>query len=231
MPAKRLTEQGSAIGRSDVVAFDTDGVPHFLRHTALAADGHHSVAAGDSVRVNHMGPPLERDGQCSVHVSGTAELNDDELNQIELFIDELHGEQRAQVQRRRTGGDRFPDYTVHPHADYSPDGSFRRFSCAGYVVEAYRDAGIDLIDIDAVPAIDLQMIYRAYPDLERVEANPPLRSRMGIRSHEDLGLAGDGPWPVLLPGYVLHSLARNTDAIREEPYSPNAGDECFPRRE
>lgn len=231
MPAKRLTERGSAIGRSDVVASDTDGVPHFLRHAALAADGRHSVAAGDSVRVNHMGPPLERGKECRVDASGTAELNDDELNQIELFIDELHGEQQAQVQRRRTGGDSFPDYIVHPHTDYSPDGSFRRFSCAGFVLEAYRDAGIDLIDIDAVPEVDLQMIYRAYPELERLESDPQLRQRARMRSRQELGLNGDGPWPVLLPGYVLHSLARNTGAIRGGPYSPNAGDECFPRQE
>lgn len=233
MPAQRLTAQGSPISRSDVVAFDAEGVRYFLRHTALASHGHQSVTTGDNVSVNHMGPPLERDGQCRVDASGTAELNDNELNAIELFIDEHDLERQAQMERQRSEGDKFPEYIIHPHTDYSPDGSFRRFSCTGYVVEAYGNdgAGIDLIDIAAVPEVDLRMIYRANPDLERLEANPPLRKRMGIRSRQDLGLKGDGPWPVLLPGYVLHSLARNTDAIREEPYSPNAGDECFPHQE
>ncbi len=229
MPAHRLTALGSAISRSDVVAFDTKGVTHFLQHTALSAHEYESVKAGDEIGVNHMGPPLERDGQCRVDVSGTAELNDDELNQIALFIDELEDERQAQVLRQRSDIDKYPDYIVHPHTDYSPDGSYRRFSCTGYVVEAYAEAGIDLIDIDAVPPVDLQMIYRAFPALERVEANPPLRKRSGIRSRHDLGLAGDGPWRVLLPGYVLHSLARDADAIRRDPYSPTSGDECFPR--
>lgn len=230
MPAQRLTVRGSAISRSDVVAFDAEDVRNFLRHTALASDGHQSVTTGDNVSVNHMGPPLERDGQCRVDATGSAELNDDELNAIELFIDEHHGEQQAQMERQRSQGDRFPDYIVHPHTDYSPDGSFRRFSCTGYVVEAYRDAGIDLIEIAAVPAIDLQMIYLAYPDLPRLEANPQLRQRAGVRSRQDLGLAGDGPWPVLLPGYLLHSLARDAGPVRQGAYSPAPGDECFPRK-
>jgi len=227
MPAHRLTELGSAISRSDVVAFDAKGARHFLQHTALAARDYQSVKAGDDVSVNHMGPPLERDGQSVVDVSGTDELNDDELNQIDLFIDELHGEQQAQMQRKGSKRDMFPDYIVHPHTDYSPDGSFRRFSCTGYVVEAYAEAGIDLIDIGSVPPANLQTLTRAYPDLERLAR---LRRRDGVPSRQDLGLEGEWPWPVLLPGYLLHSLARDTDAIREESYFPIAGDECFPRQ-
>lgn len=224
MPAHRLTDGGSSIARSDIVGADAKGSKHLLRHISLAAKSYESVRSGDSIDVNHMGPPLERNCSSVVHAQGTAELNDDELNQIELFIDEHLNEQEAQARRK------FANYIVHPHADYSPDQSFRRFSCAGYVVEAYAEAGINVIDLKAdLPSIYLDTLFTVNEDLRRIERNPQLRQRSGAPSLEELGLEGDEPWPVLLPGYVFHSLARDAAEIRQVPYRAIEGDEKFPR--
>ncbi|GAB4187107.1 MAG: hypothetical protein Kow00105_01680 [Phycisphaeraceae bacterium] len=165
-----------------------------------------------------MGPPLERNHNLEVHVYAYAKLDDDELKQIELFIDEHNNEQEAQKLRE------FDSYIVHPHTKLSPDGSYRLFSCAGFVLEAYREAGIDLIDMTGVlPSVDLQILKVAYPEIQNS------RSRLRISVLEKLGLRGNGPWPVLLPGYIFHSMARAEDVIRSTPYRPTIGDEEFPR--
>lgn len=88
MPAVRLSRGGTSIARSDVVGCDAATSAHFIRHIALSTSETEGLRPGDSVQVNHMGPPLERNGLLAVHVHGTAELDDDELRQIELFIDE-----------------------------------------------------------------------------------------------------------------------------------------------
>jgi hypothetical protein len=49
----------------------------------------------------------------------------------------------------------------------------------------------------------------------------------GIIAADTLGLKGAGPWPVLLCGYLFHSLARTADEIREQPYSPTIDDRFF----
>ncbi len=224
MPAHRLSDAGTPIRRFDVVGRDAITVYHFIRHVALSARDIEGVSSGNCIGVNHMGPPLERDHALPVDVHATAELTDDDLNQIELFIDELHNEQEAQ--RRRD----FGNYVIHPHTVLSPDGSFRRFSCVGYVVEAYAEAGIDLIDTTGeLPQVDLATLFNAYSELQRLEQNPRLRGRYPAPDREELGLSGDGPWAVLLPGYIFHSMARQADEIRSTPYQPVHGDERFPR--
>lgn len=224
MPATRLSSQQVEIRRSDVVGQD-GGTAHFVGHVALAAENYSAVKVGTKVHVNHMGPPLERDGEVEVHTCGTAELDDDELNQIELFVDEHFNEQRAEIKRG------YDQYVIHPHAAYSDDMSFRRFSCAGYVLEAYADAGISLIDLIAsLPDVDLGTLFMAYPSLERVENNSALRQRLGL-SRQDCGLNGDGPWPVLLPAYIFHSMERDVGAIRTQSYRVRKGDELFPRED
>jgi hypothetical protein len=50
------------------------------------------------------------------------------------------------------------------------------------------------------------------------------------RMREELGIPGDGPWRVVLAGYVMNALDRPESAIRSLRYSPRPGDEFFPRR-
>src|SRR6185437_15528756 len=108
----------------------------------------------------------------------------------------------------------------------APDGTIicQRFSCGGFVIEAYRFAGIDLLTTDAgsLPPVGVELLRLAYPDQHRTLDNPRLRT--------SLGLEGDGPWPIVLSGYLLHSLARAEAGIRSGPYHPQPGDEYFPAR-
>ena len=119
-------------------------------------------------------------------------------------------------------------YVVHPHVreQTAPDGTviYRRFSCAGFVIEAYREVGIELVVTEEgrLPSVPLNTLLLAYPDLQAELQSPRLR-RM-------CGLPGEGPWAVVLPGYVLHSLDRPESEIRGSPYLPREGDEFFPPR-
>ena len=170
----------------------------------------------------HMGPPLRVDTQDAasrIQVRGTASLTTEERLQISVFVDELTSEREAEAARNS------PRYIVCPHA-ICPDERipYWRFSCAGFTIEAYRDAGIDLLDTrdTALPFASIEMLCTAYPDQARNLNHERMRSI--------LGLIGQGPWPVVLAGYVVNALARDADSIRKSPYVAVKGDEFFPPR-
>ena len=72
------------------------------------------------------------------------------------------------------------------------------------------------IDEETLPEVPRQTLEAAYPVFLD---NPDRRER--------LGLQGDGPWRVVLAGYLLHALDRTGDEIRAEPYVAKSGDEFF----
>ena len=90
---------------------------------------------------------------------------------------------------------------------------YRRFSCTGLAVECYLSVDIRLVNIDHLPPVDVETLIPAYGSIVKDQR---LRERLKI------GLDGSGPWPVLLPGYLFHSLARHESEIRTEPYSPQS---------
>jgi hypothetical protein len=57
-------------------------------------------------------------------------------------------------------------------------------------------------------------------------AYPGIAHQSRLREH--LGIPGDGPWPVVLAGYVLHALNRTKEDVRRRPYSPSRNDATFP---
>jgi hypothetical protein len=149
-------------------------------------------------------------------------LTPDEVAQIDLFIDRVESEYRANQAGRRQ------QYIVLPHChpEEGDDGTviYYRFSCGGFVIEAYRFVGIELIvtDATALPVVGLETLRVAYPDLQRPLDSP--------RTREYLGLDGTGPWPIVLSGYLLNSLRRTEAEIRGGPYRPQPGDEFYPAR-
>lgn len=207
-----------------LVAFDVvgeDGDPRgFIRHTGLAeSTGTHQ---SDSVAVFDMGPPLHARRQMKADAVGSADLSDDEARKIQTFVDRHEGDHRAIQELNRTT---LPQaYCIVPHA--SPfcenDGRYvrMRFSCSGFVFEAYRRARIRLVDEKALPKVGIEIIRSAYPRETR------LMDR-GRINRDSLGLTGEGPWPVMLCGYLFHALNRNAAAIRRTPYTPARGDEVF----
>lgn len=223
MPAVRLEKEPHPVSLYDVLGQDGN-IPCFVRHVGLSNEPVEAIRNGNTVNVAHMKPPLSSDDQMKVHACGIAELTDDECRQIETFITERMSEHQA-LQQSKTGG-----YIIRPHAidRRETDGTLvcRRFSCAGFVIEAYEDANIFLVETDEnnLPLMDVDSLRNAYPDIFDSHNWRSLNERY------KLGLDGDGPWPVILPGYLFHSLSRTAEDIRQKTYPPRPGDEYFPHQ-
>lgn len=191
----------------------------FVCHVGLAVN--HGPQESHRVAVVDMGPPIRPDGQIdNVSAVGTAVLNDDEQWKIQTFIDKHEGEHQSIQNMKRN----YPEvYCVFPHfCDYTEaDGRYvrKKFSCAGFVFEAYRKARIHLLHIQMMPTVDLNILKAAYPTFVSFLDRPSERIK--------LGLNGDGPWPVMLCSYLFHALDRKVGQIRQAPYAPTAGDHIF----
>lgn len=217
----------------------TDSDPEdFVRHVAILREDI-DLQEPTEVGVYHMGPPLvageksaaERFAKptCRADIASDVALDTEEREAIDDWL--------AQVEKQnRDGVKPFQQYVVHPHFKWvrSPETGRRircRFSCAGFVIECYRAADILLLDTDAeLPEVDERTLRAAYPDLARLEnREPPIKDRFGFKNREDLGIAGNGPWRVILAGYLFHSLKRATaDNKRPEAYVPKSATEgCF----
>ncbi len=223
MPAQRVGPNAIAIRRLDVIGQDASSEPGFIGHLALAGEDRPSHEPSAILPVLHMRPPLERAGECYANCVGSAGLTADEQLQIGLFSDEVESEyQAAPVRGAR-------QYVISPHVDeIRREGQTvvcRRFSCAGFVIEAYREARIDMLATgrDDLPFVSLDNLKTQYPGFARHLDH--------LRLREQLGIPGDGPWPVVLAGYVVNALDRPETVIRSTPYRAIAGDEFFPPRQ
>ncbi len=185
MPARRLDSSPTTLNRFDVVGFDADTAPTFVKHIGLSSNDVPNVALTCTVSWTHMGPPLEQNSVpgIPVHVCGTVPLTPDELLQIELFVNEIVSElQSAQISAKN-------QYVVRPHFTPATGAvSRQRFSCAGFVIEAYREAGIDLLETDeaTLPPIALIDLAAAYPNLLQMTAGSRLMERDRSRRHRSV---------------------------------------------
>ncbi len=203
----------------DVIAQDGDS-PHFIRHVGLASKpGTHKR---DEVEVAHMGPPLLSIASMTADAVGNARLTDGEIRKIKDYIDRHDSEHQAVTRVSRANISQM--YCIVPHVIpfREEDGRYvrMRFSCAGFVFEAYRRARIRLLEESQLPLITLDQIKQAYPDSAKILDVPKFR--------EAMGLMGSGPWPVMLCGYLLHSLNRDEALIRAHPHLAGSGEENFP---
>ena len=226
MPSYRVAGPTLSLSIFDVVGQDGNEVD-FIGHAGLAESAGSQHAA--KISVLDMGPPLHGShysAQVKASVVGSATLTDDEVRKIKTFVDRHANEHLVflQLNRSRLIMAAPQMYCVHPHASplYEDDGRYvrMRFSCAGFVFEAYKKARIKLLDSNALPMLDIAVIRLAYP------SQVGLMKTAGI-SPEALGLEGSGPWAVLLCGYLFHSLNRDAHDIRREPYTPSAADRYF----
>ncbi len=221
MPATRLSQVPVSLSRYDVVG--TDGaVTMFVRHVGLASREMGGIRHGDRVAVDHMGPPPQCSEETEAHVVGTAHLTFDEFKAIENFINEHLGEHQSQ----KKNVDPYRRFVIVPHAKPLKDNGVTvcmRFSCAGFVIEAYREAGIVMLDTDQLPTVTRGTLVEVYEFLK-------LDSWPGINAEYEFGLDDNADsWMVVLPGYVLHALNRQAGAIRSRPYTAQDGDHLFPR--
>jgi len=200
----------------------------FIEHTGLADTfGNHEVRG---TSVFDMGPPLHGQiysSRMQANVVGSASLSDDEVRKMQTFVDKHAGEHSSfsQLSRSELIQAAPQMYCIYPHASRlcEADGRYvrTRFSCAGFVFEAYKKARIALLKLDSLPEVGEDVIRSAYGT-----AMSLMESR-GI-SLAILGLDGDsGAWPVLLCGYLIHALDRDANVIREQPYTPDIADRYF----
>jgi hypothetical protein len=165
MPAWKRKGTSRRLRRFCVVGTYHGLVPGFVSHVGIYLDEGRS-GGGKSERILHMRPPLEEAADFPVCLVGDAELTRSEANRIETWKAELDDEIRPPGRARQ--------YTAQPpvlweelHAQ-CPDSvevtskntrtvRYRRFSCAGLVLDCYRSAGIELLDtVDKkLPLLDL----------------------------------------------------------------------------
>jgi len=217
--AQRVSTSDGNVGVYDAVGIDSEKGKWFIRHVGMSLEEVDFVKGKPlQLRMVDMGPPLglpESASPQNVDVVGNANLSSDDASIINTFICEQIEEYKSLKSGRKE------QYVVLPHFVKSDSRvSARRYSCAGFVFECYMDLGITLVDVDALPNVDESILSIVYPLLPRI-----LKDREW-RLH--VGLAEDGPWQVLLPGYLFHSLSRGADQIRQATYQPKPGDKCFP---
>jgi hypothetical protein len=204
-------------------------VPEFVGHVGLLNDGPKALKKDKTppqVSLVHMIPPLADNRHLwEVHAVGTAGLTPNEVPPIRMLCQHRLLEYEAHKVRRED------QYVIRPSVK-PPDGDhpYYRYSCAGFVIEAYGWAGIDLIATSEqdLPKVSLDKLKEAYPFFAAKLDDPAERTNYGL---DELGPAeiADG-WPVVLAGYVINALCPNADDIRRAPYKPRVGDEFFPSR-
>ena len=228
LPSGRPTRAKTATAYCIVGMYSDPTDARFVRHVAILAKNS-ELKWGQPATVWHMGPPLEGDATLKfVHLVGSVPLDLDDREGIEDWLEEVDKEPPPDNPFRR--------YIVRPHWDWhtAPETGrplYRRFSCTGFVLECYRSMGADLVNTEErdLPDVDFDMLLKAYPDLRRERA---LERAMRGLTRDDLGIAGDGPWGLVLAGYVFHALNEITDEDpRPRAYTPKSvADACFPRR-
>ena len=197
MPARRIGQEEVSVRKFDIVGLDSPGATEFIRHVGLAEEDKHILGASSAVPMVHMGPPLSRGVVPQpISVIGAAALTVDEIRQIEVFVNEQLLEYEAAKAKPLL------QYVIAPHVrePESRDGTkiCRRYNCAGFVIEAYRSIDINLLQTEPaeLPTVKLGTLERQYPGMADHLNKQSTRERLGI--------PGDGPWPVVLAGYVVN---------------------------
>jgi len=234
LPTDQTAQSETAPAYSIVGMYSDPADAQFVRHVAILAD-ESRLHWGQPATVWQMGPPLvagERSGatpraklECPVHLVGAVPLDLDDREGIEDWLEE--------VDKEPPPDNPFKRYLARPHCDWhtAPETGrplYRRFSCAGFVLECYRSIRIDLVNTNErdLPDVNVDMLVKAYPEIAREK----VLARRGL-TRADLGIAGDGPWRLVLAGYVFHALDEIAEEVpRSGAHTPEAATEAyFPR--
>lgn len=93
------------------------------------------------------------------------------------------------------------------------------YSCAGFVIAAYESTVVEKVlaswQLEDFPTVGISELEAAFCP-RRMSLTPELRKVIGV--------AGDEPWPVVMPGYVVAAFVRPSQVVRQEPYLPIAAD-------
>lgn len=187
-----------------------------VTHVGILA-GPLAIAAGATVSVFDMGSRLqiEPPGSMIAHIAATLPLTKEQAEGLAEWIAEI----------KTLAG--HCEYIALPAAQFVEDGPSERrkywkFSCAGFVVTAYKE-GADIklvVDEDCLPLLDSSKVREVWGPVLGVTSE-----RLQRRYLKAFGLGGDGPWRVLVPGYLFHALEESPEHL---PYTPAATDIAFP---
>ena len=224
--------QEQRVGIFDIIGKITDS--GYVAHVGILETAN-TVAFNTLARVFHSGPPLEIGqldagtdqpvlGEMPVHLAGWIDnLRQEEWRGIHAWI----ADARTRIPPSVT---RLTNYCIDPPFREVPDSVTGRvincqYSCVGFVMRCYEvGAGIILLNYDpsVLPPADLDVLRDIYGEiLDRLLRSPAASNRVG--------LGGDGPWRIVLPGYVFHALNRQVNDIRDTPHVVRSVDEAaFP---
>ena len=194
----------------------------FVSHLAITReDG--LVTFGAELPVWQMSPPLFAGAQESTsqaHVAAWLELTPDEREGIADWLAEVDKENRPATPSRKQIIDQY-SVSIDPkdrwHYDEKKVPLYRKFSCVTFVLDAYDEgAGITLLDLsdpERLPPATLDQLTRVYPAVQH-----------GDRFRGKVGVEGDGPWHIPLPGHVCHAMTRPDEEIRTSPCLPQGAE-------
>lgn len=211
MTAIRITQTIRAL-RFSVVGQDAAGSTA-VRHVGLLFLDD-DLDAGREVRVVDMAPPLRLgapEDTMVVHTVGYVEvLTPEQQRRMDYWLADLH-----------TQGVDYKFRVQPASGEVIEPGTqrvqYRFYSCAGLVADCYARAGVLLVDQSALPLVTRALALEIW--------GKPLSPPALERALRELGLEGQGPWRLLLPGYLLHAL----DAPPEKrPYVPRQDDWRYP---
>jgi hypothetical protein len=226
---------GHKCSQFSIVGTHSNDVNGFVQHVSLLAT-ECELKTSSEVPVWHMGPPIYTSSSNSTGLTSPKKCRADLIAQIPLTSDNrksmLHW--KAKIEKEERPGKPFEQYVVAPSVLWvrSETGRrlYRRFSCAGFVMSCYSSAGIVILNKEAsLPEVSVQDVELAYPQFRRLEEAPEqTRARVGFAGLGHLGIAGDGPWRIVLAGYLFHALRRFTqDNPKPDPHTPESVAEAY----
>lgn len=171
------------------------------------------VDVAEETNVFHSGPPLAvgQDtgtgpmlGEMSCHLVGhVSDLSEEERYGMNVWMERIRSTTPV-VQSRGAYYCALPaDRAILDPTTGAVIG--RRFSCVGLVARCYAEgADISLIDELQLPRVTKETIKSVW--------------NAGPLAMASVGVMGDGPWQILLPGYLFHSLERSDARV---PFVPS----------
>lgn len=209
----------------------------FFQHVAILSEAT-TLDGFLETNVFHMAPPPvagvktaslhEKHQKMTPQLVGDLVLTNDECEAVANWLAEVDSECAA------SSVPLLQYYKIRPHVEtpLSEEGRRlpRRFSCSGFVIEAYRDAGIELLEIESIPKVSAETLRPAYRFFFVVESHPKEHEKYGFKGREDLGVDDSEEWDVVLPGYLFHSTDRATEANSRPttPFVPGTEHRCYP---
>lgn len=202
MTLRRL--DGTTVRSSSVLGKSNDPrcYPN-LYHVAICESDQAALAENDPCPVWHCGYPVQQITAGFQFVGYLESLTASEASRIQTAGPMLEAQMQA---CGLTGEDQ---YIISPAVKEERDPVTNRLrsiraNCVGFVLICYRQAEIELIDDRSLPPISFDELKRH---------NPRVR-RLSDLERANLGIPGDGPWPVCLAGHVMRAFDRTDNEIR-----------------